>query len=1249
MKMKVVSLSIRTSDARTLAEPARRLEADLGVACDLYCVNCEDADDDILVFRELERRTLEADFVFVKCMSDASRFNMFERYEKALAGCRGYVFLNSGSLEVSTIYRPLFKGSDGDFVALRAFASNRGPENEYGILRWAAKALGLTSEPVPRPVEQRQAGIYHPGFPRDVGRAEYMKSLDPGRICAGILFPNNLWLYGNTAHIDALVEALDAEGVDSIPVFFSLASFSAEGVEGTRACVREHFTDGGGPVIDVLIVCSPFSQLINSRSKRGMRTEDSDNYYRTLLNVPVIQAMSVSGDYADFESDKIGLGKRDVSASVAWPEIDGQIISVPICSTPGGGEMKRASPIPDRIGHLARLARGWGSLRRKPVGERRVAILLYQHRPDSGNIGGAAGLDAVESVSDMLRRMHEAGYRVEGVPGSGRELVEEILDGVTNDLDSMSAGRMREKAAALVPPGEYAARFSEIPEFDREMMRAEWGDPPGEICVDGGDLVIPGLLKGNVFIGYQPLRGWGERMEGDYHDPTLFAQHQYLAYYRWIRDSFKADLVMHIGTHGTLEWLPGKNVGLSAKCDPDVVLDGMPNIYPYIIDDPGEGVQAKRRTESVLIGHMCPTMARAGSYEELDRANVPLQEYFRCAGSAPEERRRELASQIYSVARELSLLSDLGIEGDPGPDGFEPFIGRLHDYLTEVRDAIIRSDLHVLGRPPSGRHMDEAVYSLTRLDNGEVPSLRYAFAEGMGIDLRRMLDDPSGTTGGEVNSALVDKADGELQAFIGRMRAAGYDREACMRDLRERIGEPSRDLEAAVAFACDSLAPNIMRMADEMDHVMLGLDGGYVPPGPSGAPTRGNADILPMGRNYYGIDPDSVPSRASWETGRKMADQMIERYVEKMGEHPREIGFIIWATDTMKTGGDDVAYVLWLMGARPVWSREGGQVIGLEAVPLGELGRPRVDVTVNITGLFRDTFPNLIDLIDDAVKLVSGLDESEEDNALAANLRRDIVEGIAGGIGAEEARRRGSVRIFGAPPGAYGTGVNKMIESGAWKTVSDLADVYIDWCSHGYARGSYGDSLREEFVRRFSRVGATVKNMPDREIDLLDCDDVYEYLGGMNAFVRAYGRKDAISVMGDGSDPKRLKIRDAAEELGYVFRSKVLNPKFISGLKEHGYRGAAELANIAEYAMAWDATSGIASDWMYEGMAERFLFDEDTREWMEDANIHAMKNILDRLHEAIERGLWDADAGTRERLTGLYRDVEGRIEEATDR
>ncbi len=1249
MKMRIIVISVQSADAVIMAEPAKRLQ-EVGIEPEIYAKNGTDIDDDPIQYQELLEHTRMADFVFMRCMSDTDRFKRFQKYKDILGECKGYVLIYSGSPDITVMNRPLFRGSDEEYKNLCRYCAGRGAENEYGLYLSVAHLLGLTDAQVPEPVTPRTDGIYHPKFPRDVTKEDYLRSLTPGRPTVGIIFANSLWIYNNLAQIDRMTEIFESKGMNVIPVFYTAASFSVDGNKITRDVFNKYFTDNGKPIIDAAVAVTSFSVLGSSKDTKGLGTPDDENFYHTVTDVPVLHAITVSGDYADYETDKLGLNKHDISANVVFPEIDGNIIGFPICYTPSGSGKKRAIPIDDRIERLADLTYSWAKLRSIPVENRKVAILIWQSRSDSGSIGNAAGLDTPESVSELIRRLDSEGYTVKNVPDNGKSLINTILENITNDLDNLSSKAIREKAADLVSAKDYREQFGRIPEWDQSQIRKNWGECPGTICVDGKDVIIPGIVNGNVFLGYQPLRGSADKMEQNIHDPELFSQHQYLAYYRWIRDVFKADMVIHVGTHGTVEWLPGKNVGMSCKCNPDVVLGGLPNLYFYIIDDPGEGIQCKRRANSVLLGHMPPTMARAGEYEEISEMEIPLQDYFRLKGSASPERLKELINQIYLSAKEHDMFNDLGIEGDPGPEGFDQYVVPLHEYLDEVKDALIRSDLHILGRVPQGAHFDEMIYSLVRLDNGNVRSVRDSFAANAGIDLQKCLDDPSGILpSGELNSEATSRVDKEFQELLAWMRSANYNVSECLAHVESLYRKVSPDLKEGIEFICSRVAPNVMKMTEEIDNALHGLDGGYVLPGPSGAPTRGNADILPMGRNYFSLDPDSVPNRSSWEIGKKMADQMIEKYVSEKGEYPREVGFVIWATDTMKTGGDDVSYLLWLMGVKPVWSKTGGQVIDLEVVPLSELKRPRIDVSINITGLFRDTFPNLIDLLDDAVKLVIDLDESDEDNALAANLRKDIVEGIAGGLSPDEARQRNSVRIFGAPPGGYGTGVNKAIETGAWNSVEDLANVYLDWCSNGYSKGDYGRKMKDEFIRRFGKVSVTVKNMPDREIDLLDCDDVYEYLGGMNAFVRAYGKKDAMTIMGDGSDPNKTKVRSTQEELRYAFRSKVLNPKFINGLKEHGYRGAAELANITEYTMAWGATSDVTEDWMYEGITDKFLLDESTREWMMDENPYAAMNILKRLEESIERGLWNASDEYREKLEKLYMETEERIEELSDR
>jgi len=1238
----MVFVSILENEPDQLRSTAEDIGRQLGVDVDFYGIYADDADEDVLIYHELVQRTQQADFVYLRCMGDINRFRNWHRYEKVLGEIRGLPAVFSGNPEMNLITRPIFRGSDEEYRDLYSYVKDRCPENDAGVVWWAMNRLGFTDKHPGAPIAHRSFGLYHPKMDADVTLEEYLSTLDPDRMTLGLVFPSNTWIYGTTEHVDAIIEEIENKGMNVISIFCS--SFYKDDEHGVDWVLEHFFTKDGKPLVSSIIALSRLAI-----DGPGLdRCLDELNFYRNKLDVPVVFGLSVQGAYHDFEDDKIGLAKRDMQTNVIYPELEGYMISVPVAYKSKSEGAARYYPIPERIEHLVRLARNWGSLYLKPPSERKVAILMWQSRPDSGNIGGAAGLDTPESVAEILKRLDSEGYYVENVPEDGRALIEEILDGVTNDLDNLSSQTLREKAVDLIPDRTYKGQFVRIPAWDQEQMRDAWGEPPGTICVDRHDIIVPGIVKGNVFIGYQPLRGWADKMEQNIHDPILFAQHQYLAYYRWLKDTFKTDMIFHMGTHGTIEWLPGKNVGMSSKCDPDVVLDAIPNMYPYIIDDPGEGIQCKRRIESVLIGHMPPTMARADSYPELDEVNVQLQDLLRLKDSPNADRRKQAIANVYEAAKRNDLLKDLGIseKDDPGPDGFEEYIIPLHEYISEVKDALVRSDLHVLGRAPQGHHFDEAVYSLMRLDNGDITSLRDAYAANQGTDLHQAMDNPSemGPTG-ELNSDTVDRIDRELMELLAWMREDGYDLERTI----AHIGGATEELRDALKYVCGTLVPNIRRMTDEITHMTDGLRGEHVVPGPSGAPTRGSASILPMGRNFFSLDPDIIPTRTAWDIGRRMADQMVQRYVDQKGDYPREIGMVIWATDIMKTSGDDVAYILWLLGVRPIWSRTGGQVVDLEVVPLSELGRPRLDVTVSITGLFRDTFPNLIDLIDRAVKLVSGLDEKDEDNALAANLRKDMVEGILSGLTPDEARRRNAVRIFGAPLGGYGTGVNKAIEASSWEGIQDLADVYLDWCSNGYSEGHYGEKLKDEFMRRFSNVSITVKNMPDREIDLLDCDDVYEYLGGMNAFVRAYGKhKDFLSFMGDDSDPKKSKLRDTKQELQYVFRSKILNPKFIDGLKEHGYRGAGEMANLTEFTMAWDATSDIGEDWMYEGLADKYLFDRDTHDWMRDVNPYAMMNILNRLEEAIERGLWDADDDYRQRLKDLYLDLEERLEELSE-
>ncbi len=850
---------------------------------------------------------------------------------------------------------------------------------------------------------------------------------------------------------------------------------------------------------------------------------------------------------------------------------------------------------------------------------------------------------------NLLAEMKKNGYHVERIPSSGNEVVEELLAGVSNDTEWLSAEQMVEQASGLVEKDIYRQWFEKIPATCQEVMCRDWGTPPGEMFEVDGKLVIPGVKNGNVFIGIQPPRGFLEQVETLYHNTDLVMPHHYLAYYRYLAEDLGVQAVIHMGTHGTLEWLPGKAVGLSGECFPDVVLGEIPHLYPYIIDNPGEGIQAKRRSCAVILDHLVPAMNRADSYAEVADLDMNLQEYFRSSRSGETGKAEQVLESIYEIVKEHNYLNDLGLPEEADIQMLAKRVEDLYDYICEFRDNLIKDGLHIFGRPPTDERFAEMVYSLSRLCNGLVPSLRESIASYKGLDLRDLQDDPSGSHEGTgvLKGTLLEDVDERSRLLIHEMDIQNYEHEECVQYTRSLYPNGS-EIEMAVSHICEVIAPNLRLTTDEVMNCLRGMDGGYVPPGPSGSPSRGNSHLLPTGRNFYSIDPSLIPTPAAWEVGHKLADQMVNRHIDEEGGYPENVGIIVFATDTMKTGGDDIAYILWLMGLRPVWSSAGGRITKLEVIPIEELGRPRIDVTLRISGLFRDAFPNLVEMIDEGVEMVASLDESEDENYYVRHLLEELLESIKSGMSEEEAREKALIRIFGCPPGTYGAGVDQLVESSRWTEREELAEMYVQWGGHAYGRKLKGKKMPELFTQRLADLDVTIKNHNSREIDILDNDDDYIYHGGMVAAVKSFGEKDPLSVVGDSSDPDRPKTRTTQEEGRFIFRSRILNPKWLNGLKEHGYRGAQELSILVDYAFGWDATSDMLDPWMYQSLADHFLFDEETRKWIEENNPYAMRQMAGRLLEAIQRGMWDADDDTIEKLQSIYLDAEDILEGFTE-
>ncbi|MDQ4070895.1 MAG: cobaltochelatase subunit CobN, partial [Actinomycetota bacterium] len=750
-------------------------------------------------------------------------------------------------------------------------------------------------------------------------------------------------------------------------------------------------------------------------------------------------------------------------------------------------------------------------------------------------------LDTPASVVDLLHAMRAQGYGVDRVPDDGDALMAELADGEI-------CGRW----AAEEYLRSSGARRAEVDET--------WG-PVGsdDLVFAGMDLGPSGRERegGGVLVAIQPPRGFGENPIAVYHSPDLAPTHHYLAFYRWLEEAWGAHAVVHVGKHGTLEWLPGKGVGLSAGCAPDAVLGDLPLVYPFVVNDPGEGTQAKRRAHAVIVDHLLPPMTRADTYDELARLEALLDEHAAIAALDPAKL-PAIRAQVWDLLVQAEIARDLGVAEQPEGDDFDDLVLHVDGYLCELKDAQIRGGLHTLGRPPEGEAELDLILAVTRLPQGdEVPALRRP-AEGRHD---------------------VDAAEAEARSTLAALQSDSWTYDGDDPTLR---------------WVCDRLVPALRRTTDEVGNTLAALDGRYVPAGPSGAPTRGMAHVLPTGRNFFSVDPKAVPSRLAWDVGRKLADQLIERHVREEGRPPATVGLVVWGTAAMRTGGDDVAEALALLGVRPVWAEESGRVTGVELVPDDELGRPRVDVTLRISGFFRDAFPHVIALLDDAVRL-AGFDDDP--------------------------------RIFGSKPGAYGSGILPLLESREWETDDDLAAVYLAWGGWSYGRAAMGAPAAEAMQRRFSLIEVAVKNQDNREHDIFDSDDYLQDHGGMVATVRHLTGTNPHAWFGHSADPARPKVRSLAEEAARVVRTRVVNPKWIAAMQRHGYKGAFEMAATVDYLYGYDATAHVVEDWMYERVTDAYVADPAVRKLFEQSNPWALRSISERLLEAHERGLWDASDG----------------------
>ncbi|MEM9092219.1 MAG: cobaltochelatase subunit CobN, partial [Cyanobacteria bacterium P01_F01_bin.53] len=783
------------------------------------------------------------------------------------------------------------------------------------------------------------------------------------------------------------------------------------------------------------------------------------------------------------------------------------------------------------------------------------------------------------------------------------------------------------------------------------------------------DLPISGIQFGNVFVGIQPSRGYDIDPSLNYHAPDLAPTHGYLGFYHWLRYHFAADAIVHVGKHGNLEWLPGKGIALSEDCYPEAAFGPMPHFYPFIVNDPGEGAQAKRRSQAVILDHLTPPMTRAELYGPLQQLESLVDEYYEAQNLDPT-RLPIIAGKILPLLESTQLQQELNLAPDLDPvtpttkspkpfstkdDDLQVWLPQIDGYLCELKEAQIRDGLHIYGQCPQDRQLKDLVIAIARHPNAHHIGLSRAISQAWNLDIDPLTDNLAESYPGNHPKLTDCRTIGDVVEQIEHYAATLVEPLispdfAGTGNVTTTLQQPhSPTLNTVLTWIADTLLPALHRTTDETQNLLHGLNGGYVPSGPSGAPTRNRPEVLPTGRNFYSVDIRAIPTESAWDVGRKAAEVLVENYTQENGEYPRTLGLSMWGTAAMRTGGDDMAEALALLGVRPLWDGPSRRVIDFEILPLSLLDRPRVDVTLRISGFFRDAFPNLISLFDKAVMAVAALDEPAEQNPLAAQAQKDYAHWQAEGLSDEQSLARSRYRIFGSKPGAYGAGLQGLIEAQNWESDADLARAYINWSSYAYTsqkNGSAdGHSAPEAFNQRLSQLQIVLQNQDNREHDLLDSDDYYQFQGGLTAAVKAKRGEAPVTYFGDNAIPENPKVRSLKSEIARVYRSRVVNPKWIAGVMRHGYKGAFEMSATVDYLFAYDATTHCVENHMYEGVAKAYVLDAEVRDFIEKSNPWALRDMAERLLEANQRGLWEgASEEMVDGLRAIAHEAEGQIE-----
>ena len=1028
------------------------------------------------------------------------------------------------------------------------------------------------------------------------------------------------YLAANLHPIQLLCEALEQQGLDPIPVFVANLR-DADKIEMLQQMLQEG-------AVRLIIQTTSFSS-------KSLGSEAGAAFYLERMGIPVIQAILAAGTIEQWQQGLYGLSPTDIAINIALPEMDGRIIGPAIsfkeatdAGVPTDSSVVVYKGYAPACHRVAAMARRWLNLQDLPPSAKKIAVILPNYPNKDSRLANGVGLDTPASVVKILQALQKDGYDTGGyLPADSDELMQLLISFITND----DAALYSRPYQVSLPAARFEAYWNGLSPALKAKVQTQWGRPEDSPFYQGDRIALPGCLLGNIFLSIQPARGYHADPKSIYHSPDLPPTYEYLAFYCWMHECFGADAVIHTGKHGNLEWLPGKSVALdTASCFPAAILPDLPHFYPFIINDPGEGTQAKRRNHAVIIDHLIPPMARAETYGALARLEQLVDEYYEASGIDPQ-RTALIRRQIRQLVQEQQLGEELQLASPTGDatrgDDMDELLLRLDGYLCELKEAQIRDGLHIFGQPPQGEQQVSLIVALHRLPFGETPGITQALAIDYQLGFDPLRSDYATSFSQDIEG-LYCRSTGDaieqLESIAHHKVAQLLDEMASPPSLAQSgPATPSGERTAAVLrLIRDYTIPRLTATTDEISNLMTGLRGRYVPSGPSGAPTRGGLQLLPTGRNFYSIDTRCIPTPTAYILGERSARLIVDRYLQEHGEYPESIGLSVWGTSTMRTGGDDIAQALALLGVRPVWQAGGRRVTDFEVLSLLELRRPRVDVMLRISGFFRDAFPDTIQFFNAVIEKIAQLDEPPDQNPIRKKYLQEKQQWIGQGIPGARAEQYALYRVFGSKPGAYGVGLQALIDEKNWTTREDLAMVYMNWSAYAYGPNREVVSSVEILQRRLGQIQVVMHNQDNREHDILDSDDYYQFQGGMASAVELAAGRQPETYFGDHSRPDQPRVKSLRQELQKVFRSRVVNPKWMEGMRRHGYKGAFEMAATMDYLFAYSATTGLIDDFMFEGITRAYLLDETNRAFIEAHNRPALGDMASRMLEAIQRDLW---------------------------